>query len=122
MPVATASALHASIETSRTTCELCGRQGHEFERCFKLTRAPVGDRQNTMKRVGACFRCLTTAKGHVIEIVMLNVLNARVSIIRCCVDQSETVSRIVIMSLLLACVLTRSHPCLALVFHVSVVI
>ena len=35
-PVATASALHASIETGRTTCELCGRQGHTLERCFKL--------------------------------------------------------------------------------------
>ena len=64
-PVATASALHASIETGRTTCELCGRQGHALERCFKLIRAPVGERQNTVKRVGACFRCLTTAKGHV---------------------------------------------------------
>ena len=52
VPVATASALHASIETSRTTCELCGRQGHEFERCFKLTRAPVGDRQDILNRVG----------------------------------------------------------------------
>ena len=64
-PVATASALHASIETGRTACELCGRQGHALERCFKLTRASVGERQNTLKRVGACFRCLTTAKGQV---------------------------------------------------------
>ena len=47
------------------TCDLCGRQGHTLERCFKLTRAPVGERQNTLKRVGACFRCLSTAKGHV---------------------------------------------------------
>ena len=36
---------------------------------------------------------------------------------RCCVDPSEAVSRIVIMSLLL--VLTLSYPCLALVFHLS---
>ena len=64
-PVATASALHASIETGRTACELCGRQGHTLERCFNLTRAPVRERQNTLKRVGACFRCLSTAKGHV---------------------------------------------------------
>ena len=63
--VATASALHTSIETGRTTCDLCGRQGHTLERCFKLTRAPVGERQNILKRVGACFRCLSTAKGHI---------------------------------------------------------
>ena len=25
----------------------------------------MGERQNTLKCVGACFRCLTTAKGHV---------------------------------------------------------
>ena len=112
-PVATASALHASIETGRTTCDLCGRQGHTLEQCFKLTRAPVGESQNTLKRVGACFRCLSTAKGHVY--VMLNVLNVRVDIMRCCVDPSEAVSRIVIMSLLL--VLTLSYPFLALVFH-----
>ena len=30
-----------------------------------MTRAPVGERQNTLKRVGACFLCLSTAKGHV---------------------------------------------------------
>ena len=35
-PVATASALHAPIETCRTTGELCGRQSHTLERCFKL--------------------------------------------------------------------------------------
>ena len=54
-PVATASAFHASIETGRTTCELCGRQGHTLERCFKLTRAPVRERSNTLRRVGHVF-------------------------------------------------------------------
>ena len=122
--VATASEWLASVETGRTTCELSGRQGHAIERCFKVTKVPVGNRQDILKRVEACFRCLTRGKGHVffLEIVRLNVLSARISIMHCYVNQNETVSRnvIPIMSLLLVCGLTLSHPCLVLVYHMSV--
>ena len=78
-----------------------GRVANTLERCFKLTRAPVGERQKTLKHVSVACRQL---RDMYIEIVMLNVLNVRVNIMRCCVDQSETVSQIVIISLLLAIV------------------
>ena len=63
-PVGTCSALHSSAATKQT-CALCNRQGHTLEHCYSVTKAPVENRKEILKKAGVCFRCLSTTKGHV---------------------------------------------------------
>ena len=68
MPRATAAALHSSSERdTRQACEHCKRKGHRLYQCFQLKRVPVCERKEKLKRVGACFRCLSTAETHLFK-------------------------------------------------------
>ena len=60
---ATAAALQTSTQSHRT-CELCNRKNHAIASCYTLTRAKMCDRKAKLRNVGACFKCLSTVKGH----------------------------------------------------------
>ena len=68
VPVSTAAALHTTTGNrasgTSTACPLCGRSGHAIDRCFDLTRAPINDRKSILRRVRACFKCLSTVRSH----------------------------------------------------------
>ena len=61
-PTPTAAALQAS--SNHRACELCNRKNHTMANCFTLTRAKTCDRKAKLRSVGACFKCLSTVKGH----------------------------------------------------------
>ena len=58
----TAAALQAS--SNHRACELCNRKNHTMANCFILTRAKICDRKAKLRKVGACFKGLSTVKGH----------------------------------------------------------
>ena len=59
-----AASLYSSGGKLSRYCELCECDGHSIDRCFSITKASIGNRRSILRRVGACFRCLTTAKMH----------------------------------------------------------
>ena len=60
--IPTAAALHSSVTSQ---CPLCGHAEHSVAKCSEMLNTPVGQRQDKLKGIAACFRCLSTNKGHV---------------------------------------------------------
>ena len=54
--------VHSSVTSQ---CPLCGHAEHSVAKCSEMLNTPVGQRQDKLKGIAACFRCVSTSKGHV---------------------------------------------------------